>query len=80
MSKHRSNPARKENAVNIDSIDRASPQSPAGKKTPDNNLAEHGGVMFQPANPANLHKFFLVLTILCEIVWIIFLVILAATR
>jgi hypothetical protein len=80
MSKHRSNPARKDNADNIDSRDRASPQSPAGKKPPDNNLAEQNRPIAHPANPAGLHKFFLVLTILCEIVWIIFLVILAATK
>jgi hypothetical protein len=80
MSKHRSNPARKENAVSVGSIDRASPQSPAGKKMSDKNLAEHGEAIAQPVKPTNLHKFFLALTILCITVWIIFLVVLAATK
>jgi hypothetical protein len=76
MSKHRSNPSRKKNG-----------------DSPDFRVNENGTVPFGPPldcsgtkiftgseNAANPHKYFLVLTILCEICWIIFLVVLAVTR
>jgi len=44
------------------------------------NAIEHGEPAFRRANSTNMRKLFLAVVILCEIGWIVFLVVLAATK
>ena len=53
------------------------------KPSRDENTADsakYGAAMSHPKNPAKMQMFFLAVTVLCEIGWVVFLAVLAITK
>ncbi|MGA2798624.1 MAG: hypothetical protein ABSE63_13665 [Thermoguttaceae bacterium] len=80
MSKRRHNKSRLADKAKTDSKNAADHPASAETKYPEKDAARRDGSMPHPSKPTTLQKCLLAVAVALEIVWIVFLVVLAATK
>ncbi len=80
MSKRRHHRSRLADNAKTDGKSVADRPALAGNKYPEKDIASRDGPMSQPSKPTALQKCLLAAAIALEIVWIVFLVVLAAMK
>jgi hypothetical protein len=80
MSRRRHHKSRLVDKAKTDS--KSAPDHPVSAETkcPEKDAARRDGSMSQPSKPTPLQKCLLAAAVMLEIVWIVFLVVLAATK
>jgi hypothetical protein len=80
MSKRRHHKPRVADKARTDGKSVADRPASAGNKYPEKDIASRNGPMLQPSKPTPLQKCLLAAAVALEIVWIVFLVVLAAMK